>query len=131
MRYCIQQSFKILNYVPPVIKPVMVILKPIHDITAEEILLMTSLAFDVTVEQLKSKLRSREVSDARHAACTLIMKFMPKMRLKQIGALLGNRDHTTIIYARAKVEDMLFSNSPFKTIYNEIISEINSLIYGN
>jgi chromosomal replication initiation ATPase DnaA len=47
---------------------------------------------------VKSKTRLREVSWCRKAICFLIRKHT-RYSLKEIGYLLGNRDHSTISYA--------------------------------
>jgi chromosomal replication initiator protein len=59
--------------------------------------------FDVSRQALHSKARSKRVATARHVAMYLLRHdaYQP---LTQIGRILGDRDHSTVLYACRKVE---------------------------
>jgi len=63
------------------------------------------LAAPITVDAIKSPSRLLELVNARHIICWLIAKHS-KMSLKDIGHLLGHRDHSTVINGRNKVNDL-------------------------
>ena len=63
-------------------------------------------SFNVPVERLMSKDRSREVALPRQIAMYLIRE-EGNYSLPQIGAALGGRDHTTIMYGCEKVADLM------------------------
>lgn len=52
--------------------------------------------FDVTVLDMKHRSRMRSIAIARNLACFLLRKHT-QLSYSQIGELLGNRDHTTIL----------------------------------
>jgi len=54
--------------------------------------------FGVTLNDLKSPRRTRKLFVPRHAFCALMKEFT-SYSYPQIGATLGNRDHTTILHA--------------------------------
>jgi len=68
----------------------------------------------VTIADLKSKNRNKDVANARQIAC-YIMKKLTNHSLQAIGQFLSGRDHSTIIHAIATIEgrcklDRLFAN---------------------
>ena len=65
-----------------------------------------SRAFGVSTEQLVSKDRSQGIALPRQIAMYL-MRQEANASLPQIGASLGGRDHTTVMYACDKVADLL------------------------
>jgi len=64
-------------------------------------------AFGTPQMQLKGPRRARDVAQARFAAVALILELCPELSLPQIGYLLGNRDHATIIAARRRAGELL------------------------
>jgi chromosomal replication initiator protein len=62
--------------------------------------------FNVTVNDLTGRERSKEVALPRQVAMYLIRK-ETDASLPQIGEVLGGRDHTTVIYGCEKVADMV------------------------
>jgi chromosomal replication initiator protein len=63
-------------------------------------------AYGISREQLQSKDRSREIALPRQVAMYL-MRQEANATLLQIGASLGGRDHTTVMYACDKVAAMI------------------------
>jgi chromosomal replication initiator protein len=62
--------------------------------------------FKVTVNDLKSKSRTKELADARHIAMYLSNKIL-KATLVEIADFYGKRDHTSVIHGVKKVEDLI------------------------
>jgi len=62
--------------------------------------------YHVTVEDLKSNRRSKEVTNPRQIAMFLCRTLL-NMTLPQIGLEFGNRDHTTVMHSCNKVHEEL------------------------
>jgi chromosomal replication initiator protein len=67
----------------------------------------------VTVDQLKSNTRKREVVEARFIAMALIMIANPDLTLKEVGAMF-NRDHSTVVYARDTYKKLMEGDKAFQ-----------------
>ncbi|MGQ9822335.1 MAG: DnaA/Hda family protein [Thermogutta sp.] len=74
--------------------------------TPSQVLRATSRHFRVPVAELKGPSRSRTIVLAREIAVYLIATVSRKS-LRQIGKILGGRDHTTISYAFRKAQNAL------------------------
>lgn len=61
--------------------------------------------FPITYDELVSKTRKREVVDCRHFIGFALYE-IDKLSYKAAGALLGGRDHSTIINSKNMVNDM-------------------------
>jgi len=72
--------------------------------TPATLLALVAAHFDLTVAQLRSRNRTRVVAYARQAAAWVLRIAFPVLSLQDVGALLGGRDHTTIIFACQQVE---------------------------
>lgn len=72
----------------------------------EQVLEIVASVFGISTEQLCGRGRSREVVLPRQVAMYL-MREDANVSLPQIGAALGDRDHTTVMYACDKVADMI------------------------
>ena len=72
---------------------------------------------------LKSKKRTRELTDLRKMYCTIARTM--GFTLSEIGKFLGNRDHTTIIHNIFMFKSLYETNEAFKLKYNSIIRTIN------
>lgn len=79
-----------------------------REITAQLIIEVVSEHFHISVDQMISKTRSKDITWARHVAMYLC-KSMTDNTLDVIGQLLGGRDHSTIINGVKKVS-MLYDN---------------------
>ncbi len=72
----------------------------------ESILKTVSKRFDVSVSQILSKCRSREVVLPRQIAMYLSKK-LTNMSLSEIGGYIGGRDHATVIHANRKISKLV------------------------
>lgn len=76
--------------------------------------------FNVLREDMLSDSRCPEVVFPRQIAMYLANKFTGQT-LQQIGHYLGNRDHTTVLYAIHKIEDLIQQGDL------ELIAQLNHL----
>lgn len=58
--------------------------------------------FNVSLAELRSEKRDKEISHARHMAFYLMKKHTGKS-LKEIGAFLARKDHSTVLHAYEKI----------------------------
>jgi chromosomal replication initiator protein len=58
--------------------------------------------FGISLQALAAKTRARPIAEARHAAMYLLRNDA-QLTLKEIGFLLGHRDHATVIHGVKKV----------------------------
>ena len=79
------------------------------NLTIQEVLEGVCRFYNVDVERLKGKQRDREIAWPRQVAM-YIMREETTASLFQIGAILGGRDHTTIIHGCEKVHTEMTNN---------------------
>jgi chromosomal replication initiator protein len=89
------------------------------------VILAVANAFGITSDKLTSRDRSREVALPRQVAMYL-MREEANTSLPQIGAAIGGRDHTTVMYACEKVADLLESDDQFR----RRVVQIRDTLYG-
>ncbi|MDF9797598.1 chromosomal replication initiator protein [Catalinimonas alkaloidigena] len=80
------------------------------ELNVDQIQKTTSKQFNITLEDLKSKTRKKEVVVARQVAMYLSKEYT-KHSLKVIGYHFGGRDHATVIHAVKCVQEMIDKNS--------------------
>lgn len=73
--------------------------------TIDQVKRATMAVFEVTKTDLESARRSRAIAYPRQIAMYLCRKLTTRS-LPQIGRFFGNRDHTTVLYAVRKLEDL-------------------------
>lgn len=82
-------------------------LLPRHsEVKPEEVVNIVARTFDVSVEQLKGRNRSRQIALPRQVAMYLLREEI-SLSLPQIGAVLGGRDHTTVMHGCEKIRELL------------------------
>ena len=77
-----------------------------QEITAASILGQTAAFFNITLDELKSKSRTRTLVTARQIAMYLLRE-LTAMSLPKIGQELGGRDHTTVMHADRKIRTLM------------------------
>lgn len=91
-------------------------------ITKEEILEIVAKNCCVTVNQILSRVRDREVVDARHIFAAVMKKEFGHT-FEHIGEIL-DRDHTTIIHAITTFGDRYKQYEDYKDVADGIFQEI-------
>ena len=94
---------------------------------AYELLVKEKVAasWNVTVEALASKKRTKDVTVPRQVAMYLIRELLD-LPLVEIGRQFGGRDHSTVIHSIAKVEDDLKTNAEL----GEKVSTLRAQLQG-
>ncbi|MBE9007185.1 chromosomal replication initiator protein DnaA [Fortiea sp. LEGE XX443] len=92
--------------------------------TPEAILTAVAETFDVSIEDLKSNSRRREISWARQIGMYL-MRQHTDLSLPRIGEEFGGKDHTTVIYSCDKITQLQESDRNLVQTLRQLSDRIN------
>jgi chromosomal replication initiator protein len=92
--------------------------------TPEVILQVIAENFDVSIEDLKSNSRRREISWARQIGMYL-MRQHTDLSLPRIGEEFGGKDHTTVIYSCDKIAQLQQSDRTLGNTLRQLSDRIN------
>jgi chromosomal replication initiator protein len=95
-----------IDNITPVLNPIMETV----EITPQDILAIVSKHFNVSIEDMKSSSRRREISTARQMGMYL-MRHHTDLSLPKIGDVFGGKDHTTVLYSCDKIEQQKLTNA--------------------
>jgi chromosomal replication initiator protein len=93
------------------------------EITAGLIIAQTAAYFGLSIEELTGPSRGRHLVLARQIAMYLCRE-LTSLSLPKIGAQFGNRDHTTVMYADRKINQLLAER---RAVFNQV-SELTNRI---
>lgn len=85
----------------------------------QAIMKAVSQYFSVPLPALSGKSRSKPIAEARHVAMYLLRED-GELALKQVGLLLGHRDHSTVIHGVQKISQALISDPRLGVQLSEI-----------
>ncbi|GAA2565130.1 chromosomal replication initiator protein [Neomicrococcus aestuarii] len=94
-----------------------------QEITSAQIIAATADYFNLTLDELNSKSRTRTLVTARQIAMYLLRE-LTDMSLPRIGAELGGRDHTTVIHAERKIRELMAER---RAIFNQVTELTNRI----
>lgn len=94
-----------------------------QEITSSLIMAQTAEYFNITLDDLCSKSRTRTLVTARQIAMYLCRE-LTDMSLPKIGHELGGRDHTTVIHADRKIRELMAER---RAIYNQVTELTNRI----
>lgn len=95
-----------------------------REITAQLIIEVVTEHFQLSLEQMMSKNRSKDIARPRQIAMYLC-KSMTDTSLDTIGGFLGGRDHSTIIHGIQKISDEYESDENTRNLIQTIKKKIN------
>ena len=118
------QAYASLTTVPISLQLAQQVLKDIapkikHELTADGILKLVALHFNVKTTDLKSEKRVRKLSYPRQVCMYLLRKHL-LMSLTDIGRFMGGKDHTTVMHAVSKISDLAKTD-------NDVLTSITSI----
>jgi chromosomal replication initiator protein len=93
------------------------------EITAALIIAQTAAYFGLSIDELTGPSRGRHLVMARQIAMYLCRE-LTDLSLPKIGAQFGNRDHTTVMYADRKINQLLAER---RAVFNQV-SELTNRI---
>lgn len=82
-------------------------------ITQNQIIDIVAKECDVTISEILSKSRKKEIVDARYL-CFAAIKLRCGLSLEHIGNIMDNRDHTTVIYGLVSFHNRYKSEQHYK-----------------
>jgi chromosomal replication initiator protein len=122
--------FKISPYVYPGIKDTADYIKvrkfDRDKITKEEILLIVSEHCSVGIGKILTRIREREVIDARHMYIA-VMRQIFRYPVTEIGRMV-DRDHTTVLDSLKKFSNRYNCYDDYKKVADSIFKEVKSKI---
>ncbi|MBD0345241.1 MAG: chromosomal replication initiator protein DnaA [Coleofasciculus sp. Co-bin14] len=90
----------------------------------DTILMTVADAFNVSVEDLKSNSRRREISWSRQIGMYL-MRQHTQLSLPRIGEEFGGKDHTTVMYSCDKIAQLRENDAALAQTLRQLIDRIN------
>lgn len=93
------------------------------NLTIEKIKIVVAEYYNISPNELSSKVRTSKIAMARHIAMYLCRNLLTSS-LSQIGNEFGGRDHTTVINGIEKVEKMCKTNEDYLIAVNELKSRL-------
>ena len=80
--------------------------------------------YNITKDEIKGTKKTKNIAEARQIDIYLINDML-SVPLMSIGQYLGNRDHSTIIYARDKITEQIKSEGRIRMVVKDIQNMIN------
>lgn len=96
-------------------------------ITPEEVMNIVAKNYGITSADILSRVRKREMCDARHLFCSIMRKQF-RYSLKSIGEMVSGRDHTTAIHSIQTHNDRCKNEEGYKEFSDKVVSEVLSKI---
>jgi chromosomal replication initiator protein len=100
-----------------------VLKEPVEDkkiqTSADHIIEQVCRYFNLSKAELVGKKRNREIVEPRMFAIYLISEFL-NIPLVSIGQIVGNRDHTTVMHARNKIQSQMVTDARTKRIVSDL-----------
>lgn len=90
-----------------------------RQLTIDNIQRLVADYFNIKISDLVSKSRARNVARPRQLAMAFSKQYT-NLSLPKIGAEFGGRDHTTVIHACKKVDELLNTNLSFESDYKKL-----------
>ena len=93
-------------------------------ITVDAIQRVVAEYYNLKVQDLSSKKRPENIATARQIAM-YICRNLTDYSLVQIGQYFGGKDHTTVMHALDKIENLVKENEKFKATVEELVKRIS------
>jgi len=88
----------------------------------EQMLHTIATGLNMAPEDYKLKSRKTDIVELRFIGAHLLRRFYPRLTLKQIGALYGGQDHTSVTNSITRANELLYTNDPiFNYKYNNAL----------
>jgi chromosomal replication initiator protein len=100
-----------------------VITQPSREVTVPQIIDAVVRRYGVKVSDLQGKKRQQSISLPRQVSMYLARR-MTNLSLEEIGGYFGGRDHTTVLHAERKIDDMLRTDSALQAALETLERDI-------
>ena len=95
-----------------------------YSISSKDIINFISNYFEITINDLKSKKRSRTIAFPRQTGMYFTKKYT-NCSLEEIGNIYGGRDHSTVKHAIEKIKSLITTDIKTSQIIKDIDNKIN------
>ncbi|OPL12453.1 MAG: chromosomal replication initiation protein DnaA [delta proteobacterium MLS_D] len=90
-----------------------------QDITVDDIVKVVASQFNIKIADLKSQKKNKDIVLSRQVAMYLARK-LTELSFPDIGSKIGNRDHSTVIYANNKIRSRIGKDGTLRSLVEEI-----------
>lgn len=94
------------------------------EITPEFIMEVVAEHYNITVSDILSRKKNKEIANPRQICMYLSRKYT-NSSLQAIGKIMGNRDHTTVMHGSDKIADLLTRDEQLKSNMDILIKKLN------
>jgi len=94
------------------------------EVTVEEIMKTVAAKFNIRIVDLKSQKKNKNLVIPRQIAMYLARR-LTSHSYPDIGAKIGGKDHSTVIYANNKIKDLLEKDPKMELVVREIEESLN------
>ncbi|UCF88280.1 MAG: chromosomal replication initiator protein DnaA [bacterium] len=98
-------------------------------ITVEEIQRNVASFYNTKVSEIKSKKKNKALIKPRHTAMYLT-RMLTNLSLPEIGRHFGGRDHSTVLHAIQKLENIAANDPDFRATLDRLIQELERNNHG-
>lgn len=99
---------------------------PPIELVVDRVIGEVSRTMNVTPEDIRSQKRTASVSRARQVSA-YVVRSITGLSTESTGKYFGARDHSTIVYAVKKVEELMERDPSFRGVVNDIIKNVSEL----
>ncbi len=99
-------------------------------ISISDIIDVVTSHFDVRLADLQSKKRSQSITLPRQI-CMYLARNLTRHSLEEIGGHLGGRDHTTVMHACGKIDDLKNADTKMNALLSELTKQITHTTPAN
>jgi len=99
---------------------------PPTEVIVDRVISEVSRTMNVTPEDILSQKRTAAVSRARQVS-SYVVRTITGLSTENVGKFFGARDHSTIVYAIKKVEEMMQRDPSFRGMVNDIIKNVSDM----
>jgi chromosomal replication initiator protein len=92
-------------------------------LSMSDIITVVAEMFDVRITDLQSKKRSQSIALPRQL-CMYLARTLTRHSLEEIGGHLGGRDHSTVLHACAKVEQLYKTDTEFRGRIDKLTTQM-------
>lgn len=97
------------------------------NMTPQRMLHVIALALDMSPECYKMKTRVRNIVELRFLGGLLLRQYFPALTLCQIAAYFGGQDHSSVINAISRAQNLLYvGDAQFLKKYTTVLKSVNS-----
>ena len=92
-------------------------------VTSDDVIRAITEEYQVDAEFVTSKSRDRRFIDSRAALCYILYTYL-SWTLKEIGTLLGGKDHTTVMHNRECFRRLYYCDEAYKERADRVLDKL-------